>query len=94
MSLMDRIAQSANSARSLRGGNFEDRIEAMLSNLKAKGKIRGFKRKPKIFNGEFNPDFIIEKKNGEIISIDSTTTARTDRLRAKQWDAYGTKRLI
>lgn len=89
---MDKIAQSANSSRSLRGGEFETRIERILSDLKKKGKVKQFKRKPKVFEGEFNPDFIVEKNNGEIISIDSTTTARTDRLRAKQWDAYGTKK--
>ena len=32
-----------------------------------------------------------ERNDGQIVSIDSTTTARTDRLRGKQWDAYGTK---
>ena len=88
---MDKVAQEANSSRSLRGGKFETRIESLLSNLKAEGKIKQFKRKPKIFSGEFNPDFVIEKNNGEIVSIDSTTTARTDRLRGKQLDAYGTK---
>lgn len=89
---MDRTAQKANQARSLRGGNFETRIERMLSRMLKAKKIREFKRAPNIFDGEFNPDFIIEKNDGGIISIDATTTARTDRLRAKQWDAYGTKK--
>lgn len=88
---MDKIAQKANASRSQRGGDFEIRIEEMLSRMLKNKKIRGFKRAPNIFDGEFNPDFIIEKNNGVIISIDATTTARTDRLRAKQWDAYGTK---
>ena len=59
--------------------------------MKDKGKIKSFVRSPIIFNREFNPDFIVEKNNGEMVSIDSTTTARTDRLRGKQWDAHGTK---
>ena len=88
---MDEIAQKANSARSKRGGDFETKIEDLLSTMLENKKINSFKRSPKIFNREFNPDFIVEKKNGQIISIDSTTTARTDRLRGKQWDAHGTK---
>ncbi len=89
--VMDKIAQKANQSRSIRGDDFESDIEDMFSEMLANNKIKSFKRKPKIFGGEFNPDFIVENINGEIISIDSTTTARTDRLRAKQWDAYGTK---
>jgi len=88
---MDKIAQSANSSRSLRGGTFETEIENILSKLLGKNKIKSFERHPSIFNGEFNPDFIVERNDGRIISIDSTTTARTDRLRGKQWDGYGTK---
>lgn len=60
--------------------------------MKRTDKIRNCSRKPKIFNGEFNPDNVVEKNNGKIIIIDSTTTARTDRMRGKQWDAYGTKK--
>lgn len=89
---MDKIAQKANSARSLRGGSFEDKLEDLFSEMKTQKIIKKFNRKPKIFDGEFNPDFIIEMNNGEIISIDGTTTARTDRIRGKQWDAYGTKK--
>jgi hypothetical protein len=89
---MDRIAQRANQSRSMRGGTFEIKINRMLSKMLKDNKIKGFKRKPKIYGGEFNPDFVVEKNNGKIISIDATTTARTDRLRAKQWDAYGTKK--
>ena len=89
---MDKIAQKANQSRSVRGNIFETRIEDLLSLMKQKKKIKGFKRKPNIFGGEFLPDFVIEKNNGDIVSVDSTTTARTDRLRAKQWDAYGTKK--
>ncbi len=88
---MDKIAQSANQSRSVRGSAFEDKIEALLVRMKKSNKIREFTRKPVIFDGEFRPDFVVEKNNGNIISIDSTTTARTDRLRAKQWDAHGTK---
>lgn len=88
---MDKIAQSANSSRSLRGDVFESKIERTLSKMLKDKVIKRFQRKPKIFEGEFNPDFTIERKDGTIICVDSTTTARTDRLRAKQWDAYGTK---
>jgi len=88
---MDKIAQQANSSRSTRGSVFERNIEDKLNKLLNANKIKRFTRSPKIFNGEFNPDFIIEKLNGGIISVDSTTTARTDRLRGKQWDAHGTK---
>lgn len=88
---MDKIAQKANSARSLRGGDFETKIEELLKVMLEENKIKFFKRKPKIFDGEFNPDFVVERNDGQIVSIDSTTTARSDRLRGKQWDAYGTK---
>lgn len=88
---MDKVAQKANSSRSLRGGTFETQIESILSSMLDKKKTKSFERSPKIFNREFNPDFVVEKKNGQIVSIDSTTTARTDRLRGKQWDAHGTK---
>lgn len=91
MLLMDRIAQKANQARSVRGGVFEVKITKLLSVMKREKRIKDFKVKPAIFDGEFNPDWIIEKNNGSIVGVDSTTTARTDRLRAKQWDAYGTK---
>jgi len=88
---MDKIAQSANSSRSKRGNSFEDDIIKILKGMCKRDKIRRFERKPKIFGGEFNPDFIIEKVDGTFICIDTTTTARSDRLRGKQWDAYGTK---
>lgn len=88
---MDEIAQKANQARSSRGSRFETKIEDLFSVMLERNVIKGFKRSPIIFNGEFNPDFIVEKKDGKIFSIDSTTTARTDRLRGKQWDAHGTK---
>ena len=88
---MDKIAQSANQSRSKRGNSFEFNIKELLKVMKQNGKIKDFKSKPLIYNGEFNPDFTVEKNNENIVCIDSTTTARTDRLRAKQWDAYGTK---
>jgi len=88
---MDKIAQRANQSRSVRGNTFENKVEDLLSKMKQKKRIKNFKRKPTIFEGEFRPDFVVEKNDSSIVSIDSTTTARTDRLRAKQWDAYGTK---
>ena len=88
---MDKIAQSANSSRSKRGTGFEAIIVSILNDLLLKKKIKSFEEKPKIFSGEFNPDFLVVKNNSKVVSIDSTTTARTDRLRGKQWDAYGTK---
>ncbi len=88
---MDKIAQKANQARSVRGGKFETALNELFEEMKKKGKIKDFKFKPKIFGGEFNPDWLVEDNKGNMVSIDSTTTARTDRLRGKQWDAYGTK---
>jgi hypothetical protein len=88
---MDEIAQKANAARSQRGGDFEVKMEDLLATLLRKGKIKAFERHPSIFNGEFNPDFVVIKNNDQVVSLDATTTGRTDRMRAKQWDAYGTK---
>ncbi len=91
MRTVDKIAQEANRSRSSRGSSFEEYLSDVFSRLKRKGEIKDFVKKPSIFDGEFNPDFLIIKNSGKIICIDATTTARTDRLRAKQWDAYGTK---
>ena len=88
---MDKIAQKANQARSVRGGKFETALNELFMTMKNEKKIKDFQFKPKIFEGEFNPDWVIEKNNGGFVCLDSTTTARTDRLRGKQWDAYGTK---
>jgi len=88
---MDEIAQKANQARSSRGNIFERKIEELLGVMLDKKKIKGFERSPKVYDGEFNPDFIISTNKGDIICVDSTTTARTNRLRGKQWDAHGTK---
>jgi hypothetical protein len=87
----EEAATKANTDRSIRGGSFEQVIQKILESLKTDHKIKRFEIQPNIFGGEFKPDFIVEKNSGEIISLDATTTARSDRLRAKQWDAYGTK---
>jgi hypothetical protein len=88
---MDKIAQAANRARSKRGGKFEEKLVELFEVSKREKKIKDYERNPSIFNGEFNPDFVVKTNKDEIVCLDATTTARTDRLRAKQWDAYGTK---
>jgi len=88
---MDEIAQAANKARSERGGRFEEKLVELFEVLKREKKIKEYERNPSIFDGEFNPDFIVLTNKDEFLCLDATTTARTDRLRAKQWDAYGTK---
>ena len=60
---MDKIAQSANSSRSLRGRTFETNIQLILAKMLDKKKIKSFERHPKIFDGEFNPDFIVERND-------------------------------
>ena len=57
---MDKIAQSANSSRSTRGKIFEKNLETILSEMLEKKKIKSFETQPKIFDGEFNPDFIVK----------------------------------
>jgi hypothetical protein len=88
---MDKIAQAANRARSKRGGKFEEKLVELFEVLKRENKIKEYERNPSIFDGEFNPDFIVVTNKAEVVCLDATTTARTDRLRAKQWDAHGTK---
>ena len=65
---MDEIAQAANKARSSRGSKFESKLSELFEVMKDEGKIKDFKRNPKIFDGEFKPDFILEK-NDEYINL-------------------------
>lgn len=89
---MDKIAQKANQAKASNGSKFEAKVGELLEVMKDNKKIKDFRKKPSFFNKQFNPDFMVEKNNGELLSVDSTTTMRTDRLKAKQWDAYGAKK--
>ncbi|AWI03473.1 hypothetical protein [Clostridium drakei] len=85
-----------NSAKSLNGNALNKKIYEILKTLQSKGYVQSFVFEPR-YNypnhsyEQFSPDFEITLKNGNIIIIDNTTTARHDRFKQKQWDAYGTK---
>lgn len=75
------------------GREFERRlISGVLEPLKAKGIIDDYTYQP-VYEQCFKPDFEVRKKN-KIIIVDTSTTARTDRIHGKQWNAYHAKRII
>lgn len=83
-----------NSAKSQNGNNLNAIVYDLLVQAFNSGKIKDFKKEPR-YNfpnhayNQFSPDFEITLNDGSIIIIDNTTTARHDRFKQKQWDAFG-----
>lgn len=74
------------------GKEFERRlIFGVLEPFKAKAFVDSYSYQP-VYEGCFNPDFEVRKKN-KIVIVDTTTTARTDRIKGKQWNAFHGKRV-
>lgn len=68
----------------------------MLLGLQENGIILSYQKEPVCSipgygYTQYNPDYLIELRNGRKLYIDNTTTVRSDRLKQKQWDAYGVK---
>ncbi|MBN3382928.1 hypothetical protein FC816_00615 [Clostridium botulinum] len=86
----------SNSSKSLNGNQLNKKIGILLENFKQQNLIKNYHFEPRYnYPGcefkQFSPDYEITLSNGDIIIIDNTTTARHDRFKQKQWDAYGTK---
>ena len=83
-----------NSAKSQNGNNLNAIVYDLLVQAFNSGKIKDFKKEPR-YNfpqytyDQFSPDFEITLNDDSIIIIDNTTTARHDRFKQKQWDAFG-----
>ena len=87
------FATRDNIEKARNGREFEKRLAGnILEPLKSKGVIDDFKFQP-VYAGCFNPDFEVRKGN-KIVVVDTTTTARTDRIKGKQWNAYHAKRIL
>lgn len=89
--------KDSNSKKSRNGYNLNKDIKDIFSNKLINNRIKKYTYEPKYkFPGyeksQFSPDGEIILKNDTIIIIDNTTSARHDRFKQKQWDAYGTKR--
>jgi hypothetical protein len=86
------FAARNNIEKATRGANFEAKIEGLLKEAQSSKVIDSFRKKP-VYNYCFRPDFEV-RKGDTILLVDVTTTARTDRIKGKLWDAYSAKRLI
>lgn len=86
----------SNQKKSLKGNQFNREVGEEIQRLKEIGAIVSYIKEPVCsipgygFN-QYNPDFSIELKDKTILYIDNTTTVRSDRLKQKQWEAYGVK---
>lgn len=86
----------SNSAKSQNGNDLNSLVKNLLTNFLSQNYIKNFVYEPRYNHPtttyeQFSPDFEIELNNGVTIVIDNTTTARHDRFKQKQWDAYGVK---
>ena len=76
-----------NRAKSRHGSDFESVIESELRQYSL-----NYRSQPK-YGNQFNPNFEIVTTD-KIYIIDCTTTARSDRLKQKQFDAHGVKLIL
>ncbi len=89
-------SNESNTAKSRRGNKFNQDVAQLIVDFLKNKKIKNFISEPK-YNypskqkKQFNPDGEITKLNGDLIIYDNTTSIRSDRLKQKSWDAYGTK---
>jgi hypothetical protein len=90
--MVEDFAARNNVEKAKRGADFEAEIEELLVEAQSRKVIDGFRKEPE-YSGCFRPDFEVWKGD-TILLIDATTTARTDRIKGKLWDAYNAKRLI
>ncbi|MGB5635505.1 MAG: hypothetical protein WBM44_17990 [Waterburya sp.] len=89
-------SNESNTAKSRRGNSFNKDVAQLMRDLLRNKKIKKFISEPR-YNypskqkKQFNPDGEITELNGDLIIYDNTTSIRSDRLKQKSWDAYGTK---
>ena len=89
--------KNSNSKKSRNGYDLNRDIKNIFLNKLENNKIKKYTYEPKYNfpgyeNSQFSPDGEIVLNNDCIIIIDNTTSARHDRFKQKQWDAYGTKK--
>lgn len=82
--------------KSSKGNLFNEEVETELRILKENGTIVSYQVEPVLSipgygYSQLNPDFSIKLWNRNTLYIDNTTTVRSDRLKQKQWEAYGVK---
>lgn len=87
----------SNSKKSRNGYNLNRDIKKIFLNKLENNEIKNYIYEPKYnFPGyeksQFSPDGEITLNNDTVVIIDNTTSARHDRFKQKQWDAYGIKK--
>lgn len=86
----------SNSLKSKKGYSLNYKVKTLFLDKLKNNEILSYTYEPKynfpgFENMQFNPDGEIILNDGTIIIIDNTTSARHDRFKQKQWDAYGVK---
>ena len=89
--------KNSNSNKSRNGYNLNKDIRNLMLNRLENNEISNYIYEPKYnFPGydksQFSPDGEITLSDGSVLIIDNTTSARHDRFKQKQWDAYGVKK--
>ena len=89
--------KNSNSKKSKNGYDLNKNIKDILLNKLENNKIKNYIYEPKYnFPGyeksQFSPDGEITLHDDTVLIIDNTTSARHDRFKQKQWDAYGVKK--
>lgn len=89
--------KESNSLKSKKGYSLNKYVQTIFLDKLKNNEIKSYTYEPKynfpgFDNMQFKPDGEIILNNGTIIIIDNTTSARHDRFKQKQWDAYGVKK--
>lgn len=89
--------KKSNSKKSRNGYDLNNHVKSILLNKLNNNEVKNYIYEPKYnFPGyeksQFSPDGEITLNSDTIIIIDNTTSARHDRFKQKQWDAYGVKK--
>ncbi|HYM65535.1 MAG TPA: hypothetical protein VES68_03575 [Candidatus Sulfotelmatobacter sp.] len=77
-----------NSSKSAHGNTFKDSVLDVLKSLKNEGILEIIQIGKRF--GQFYTTFLVTYK-GNIYAIFTTTSARSDRIKENQWDAWGIK---
>ncbi|QST02187.1 hypothetical protein IMZ31_22300 (plasmid) [Pontibacillus sp. ALD_SL1] len=90
--------KKSNSSKSRSGNRLNQIVEEALTGLKEKGTIQDYIKEPRYAHKgysypQYRPDFVIFKKD-ETVFVDNTTTIRSDRVKQKQFDAFGVKHAL
>ena len=83
--MLDKVSKSAH------GNSFKDAVLDVLKALKNEGRIDSIRLGKRY--GQFYAPFLVEA-HGDNIIIFTTTSARSDRIKENQWDAWGIKNAV